>query len=349
MKKIISLFLICIMMSALCACGEKQPDPTEPVTEEATQQISDGNAADEKITDGDATTQEPASYEFVTKAPVQVTEPTIPVLEDYTFTAEKTENTKNFVFAGETAPTQTCNRIVLTNEDGATEFAVSFAEDGSALTVYSLEPGDKKFNTLAEFDEQGRLVSIKNGSGSYSVYTYTDNTCVLKAYTAEDELQDMRTYYYNANEQTERVERGDEDGVYEIYYYSYTEDGKPASLRVENQTGYVFYQYTYNENGDVDRIRIEQNNEFYCWQIYTYDENGKKDSYLYRKNENPEESHPYDMDILYYNQYDAQGTYIGTAEVDTATNEVYLTVAYDFITTDYPHYAKFINDYYATN
>ncbi len=348
MKKVIAFLMIFALLLAFCACGETTVDPTEAVSQEATQNISDGNVANGTITDGDSATQEQQSYEFATSTPVQKTEPTIPVLEDYTFTAEKTDNTENFVFAGETAQTQTCNRIVLTTEKGVTEIAVSFAEDGSALTVYTLEPGDKKFNTLAEFDEQGRLVSIKNGSGSYSVYTYTDNTCVLKAYTAEGTLLDMRTYYYNEDELVERVECSDEQSIYETYYYEHTEDDKIASLRVENSSGYVLYQYTYNAAGKTDRIKIEQNNEFYCWQIYTYDENGKRDSYLYRKNENPEESHPYDMDILYYNQYDEQGTYIGTAEVDSVTNEVYLTAAYDFITTNYPHYAEFISSHYAT-
>ena len=356
MKKIISLFLICVMLIAFCACGDKQVEPTDPTTEAVSQSISDGNATDGNATAEaetesgttaatDATTQQ--FIEVATQNVSDVAEATLPALEDYTFVAQETKNVTNYTFEGEKKSTKTCNKIVMVNDDGATQLSVSFAEDGSGLTVFTLNPDGTKYTTLARFDRLGRLVGIFNGSGAYSDHVYgADNTCVLQAYDANGILLDYRKYYYDDNEVTYKVERGDGQDVHETYIYSNDAGGRTTSLRVENDTGYILYDYLYDEHGNAVSRRIEQNNAFYGLQLYTYDASGNRTSYSFRNDENG--PHELDMTVNYNNVYDADGTYLGTAEVDSVTGEVYIAVAYDYVETQYPHYAEFLENHFMT-
>ncbi len=353
MKKIISLFLTCLMMLAMCACGEKQPDPSDPATQSTSQNISDGNATDGDVTDAvstpttepDATTQQ--FSEVVTQNVSDVADATLPVLEDYTFTAQETKNVTNYTFEGEKKNSKTCNKIIMVNDDGATQLSVSFAEDGSGLTVFTLNPDGTKYTTLARFDRQGRLVGIFNGSGAYTDYIYeSDNTCVMQAYDADGNLLDYRKYYYDDNEITQKVERGDGQDILETYDYVNDAGGKTTAIRIENDTGYILYEYQYDEQGNAISRRIEQNNSFYGLQLYTYDANGKRTSYSFRNDENG--PHELDMTVNYNNVYAADGTYLGTAEVDSVTGEVYIAVAYDYVETQYPHYAEFLENHFMT-
>lgn len=344
MKKYISLFLILTLLTAFCACGETVEEPTEPMQSQ-TQQLTDGDAATQFApSTSEAAEQTAAPTTAAVQPPTELPEIDIPAIEEYTLVAEETRTKSGFVFEGKKESTLTCNKIVMINKDGTTEFSISFAEDGSGLSIYTLEPDGTRYKTIAEFDRQGNLVGIFNGSGSYSSYTYADKTCVLKAYDAENTLIDMRTYYYNDKDLTERVERGDEEGVYEHYYYTYDENDRNTSLRVENDTGYILYESAYNEDGDLLSTRIEQNNEFYGLQVYTYDENGKKESYTFRNDEKA--PHWADVTVYYHNVFDQDGTYLGTSEVDSQTQEVYISVAYDYVQTEYLHYAEFIKAHY---
>lgn len=347
MKKFISLFLVFALLTVLCACGEQNAEPTDP-QQEQTQLITDSDAVTtEKQEEASLTTEAASSEkndENATTATAAELTADIPVLEDYTLVAEDTKTKNNFVFEGEKEQTQTCDKIVMVNKDGATEIAFSFAADGSALTAYTFQPDGSKYSSLIEFDKQGRLSGIFNGSGSYSIYTYADNTCVLEAYDADKTMIDKRVYYYNDKEQTERVERGDEESGTEIYMYTYNENDQLVSLRVENNTGYIVYDSSYTEDKSLKTTRIEQNNEFYALQVYTYDENGRLATYTIRNDENAE--HWADVTVNYHNVYAEDGTYLGTSEVDSQSQEVYITVAYDYVQTEYPHYADFIETHY---
>lgn len=350
MRKFISILMICTILFAFCSCNENQSETTEPLTEGDSQvvadnsEISDGNASDSDVHSATDAVQQP-SEEIATLNNDVLSEVTIPAVEDYTFLAEDTNNKTNFIFEGEKKSTQTCNKIIMTTPEGATQLSISFASDGSGLTVYTLEPNGDKYTTLARFDKQGRLVGVFNGSGAYSDYTYgDDNTCVLQVYDAEGVLLDHRKYYYDDNNVTQRVEIWDGQDIVETYNYVSDDSGKIVSLRVENSTGYILYEYQYAENGMVASRRIEQNDVFYALQTYTYDNNSKRLTYTIRNDEKA--PHYLDKTVQYNNVYDDDGTYLGTAEVDSETGEVYIAVAYDYVETDYPHYAEFIQDHF---
>ncbi|MBQ6863320.1 MAG: hypothetical protein IJO14_03680 [Clostridia bacterium] len=357
MKRIVSIFLTCIMLFVLSSCGEQVTEPTDSVNEPTQQAISDGDvmqttsevtteSASEPVATTASVTELPSDAETATTVASSSEEATLPVLEEYTFVGDSTKNVANYTFEGEKIATKTCNKIIMKNDDGATQLSISFAEDGSGLTVFTLNPDGTKYTTLARFDKDGKLVGIFNGSGAYTDYTYGNNTCVQQVYDANGVQIDYRKYYYDENEITQKVERGDGTQISEVYNYTVDAEGKVVSLRVENDTGYLLYEYTYNEQGLAERRRIEENDTFYGIQLYTYDENGKRDSYSFRNDENG--PHELDMTVYYNNVYDADGTYLGTAEYDSVTGEVYIAVAYDYVTTDYPHYAQFLEDHFMT-
>ena len=356
MKKLSSLIFILTIILAFCACTKMQTEQTDPSDEV----ISTGDTV---VDESNEETDTEATNEFVSEtestdsathptneAESQITDTsvsaTLPIAEQYTFTAELTKNKPNFVFEGEKKQTLTCNKIIMKNKDGVTELAISFAEDGSGLTVFMLSPDGTKNTTLARFDKDGRLVGIFNGSGAYTDYTYGDHTCIQQSYDANGVQFDYRKYYYDENEITKKVERGDGTNISETYDYTVDSEGKVTSLRVKNDTGYLLYEYTYNEQGLAERRRIEENDTFYGIQLYTYDENGKRDSYSFRNDENG--PHELDITVYYNNVYDADGTYLGTAEYDSETGEVYIAVAYDYVTTEYPHYSQFLEDHFMT-
>lgn len=345
MKKTIALLMIFTLLFALCACGETSTEPTavtdNAVTTGDVAQVTPGNVP--AVTSGDAqeTTAQTAD-EFTTSA----ADTTLPVLENYTLVAVETENKSNFVFAGVKEAVQTCNKAVIINADGTTEMSFSFAEDGSGMTMQSLQTDGNKYTALIEFDEQGRVTGLFNGSGSYSTYEYTENTCLLTAFTADGNLQDQRTYYYDENDRTQRIERADSIGIYETYIYTYNEDGTTASLFVENETGKVLYKYGYDENKNLISVRIEQNDMFYALQEFSYDANGKRITQTVRRDETA--ATILDSDYSYANEYDANGTYLGTIQTDNAIDRTVASASYGYVTTQYPHYAEFIREHFMT-
>ncbi|MBE6811793.1 MAG: hypothetical protein E7523_02795 [Ruminococcaceae bacterium] len=337
MKKAIAFLMIFTLLFAFCACGGTTVDPTT-ASDEA---VTPGNAAEvtpDNVTDITAQSTD----EFSTSA----AQNELPVLENYTLVADETKNKNNFVFTGTKEDVLTCNKAVIINSDGTTEMAFSFAEDGSAITMQSVQPGGNKYSALIEFDEQGRVTGVFNGSGTYSTYEYTDNTCLLQAFYADGVLHDQRTYFYDENDRTQRIERADSIGVYETYVYSYNEDGTTANLLVENETGKVLYEYGYDENKNLISTRIEQNGSFYALQEFTYDANGKRVTQSVRMDENA--STVLDSDYAYTNEYAADGTYLGTIQTDTAIERTVASAAYGYVTTQYPHYADFINEHFMT-
>ena len=342
MKKIIAFLMIFTLLFAFCACGETTVEPTDATADGET--VTPADVSDtHSNSDGDSVTQAAAVN---TTANADASE-NIPVLEDYTLVAEQTKMKDNFVFTGEKEATLTCNHIVMVESDGTTEMALTFAEDGSGLTMYSLQSDGEIYTTQVEFDEEGRLTAVYNGSGSYSIYEYTADTCRLQTFDAEDALQDERTYYYDANGNTERVERGDADGIYEKYFYTYNEAGQAVQLRVENQSGYALYAHTYTENNLIQTTRIEQNGEFYILQEYTYDEHGNRATLNTYQNED-RTPNVLDVNVLYANEYSADGVYLGTVEKGVLNNKIYISVSYGYETTQYPHYAEFVDTYFMT-
>ncbi len=337
MKKAIAFLMIFTLLFVFCACGETTVEPTTASDEAVTL----GNAAE--VTPGNVTdiTAQSAD-EFSTSA----AQNELPVLENYTLVADETKNKNNFVFTGTKEDVLTCNKAVIINSDGTTEMSFSFAEDGSGMTMQSVQADGNKYTALIEFDEQGRVTGLFNGSGTYSTYTYTDQTCLLQAFDAEGALHDQRTYFYDENERTQRIERADEIGVYEKYLYTYNEDGTTASLHVENESGYLDYTYSYDENQNLISTRIEQNGSFYALQEFTYDANGMRVTQSVRMDENT--STVLDSDYAYANEYAADGTYLGTIQTDTAIERTVASAAYGYVTTQYPHYADFINEHFMT-
>ena len=353
MKKLFSFILILSLLTAFCACNQTGVEPTDPTdaAPEASVLQDDETVTDASAVQNDADATEIAGTEQASTVakPENSERYAIPDMAQLALEPDKAENKKNFTFTGEKEVVQAVCKMLVLTEDGLAQYAVDFAGDGSNLTISTLEPDGTDYHTVVEFDEQGKMIAIVNGSGNHSEYIYSENTCELRAYDADDALIDRRIYYYPNEEyrNANRVERMDENGtVLETYEHTYNEDGLELSRRVENASGYVLYNFTYNQDNKLERIRIEQNNKFYAFQIYTYDENGKRDTYLYRNDEF--EDHPFDMTILYNNVYAADGTYMGCTQYDSVTDEIYISAAYEYTTTEYPHYAAFIAQHYAT-
>lgn len=354
MKKIIiSLLLFCLMFT-LCSCGEDQQDVTDPATDsvsEQTEAVSDTQVTEQNVSETETNTADVSESSTEAQTLPENTDDlfenaTIPSVESYTLTAEAVQAKANFAFKGEKKTTQTCNKIVFSNDDGITQVSFAFAEDGSGMRVVMESPDGTATETVVAFNEDGDVSDITNGSGSYSNYFYKENQTEMLAYDADGALMDRRIYYMNEKGLTERVERLEGDVVLETYVYTANELDKVQSLRVENSTGYLLYEYTYNEKGELTETRIEQNNMFYGRQVYTYDEQGNRASYTIRNLEEGE--HEMDITVYYNNVYAQDGTYLGTSEVDSASGKVYISVAYDYIETQYPHYADFVKEHYAT-
>ncbi len=363
-KNIVFLLLFCLLVS-LCSCTQQQIEPTDAVSESTSESVthaddSVSSATDPETqptdavttqTDSVSTTENTTNNTDVTTGGEQSSDSlfenaTIPAVENYTLQADEVKAKDGFVFKGEKKTTQICNKIVFSTSDGIMQVSFSFAPDGSKMRVLTEDPTGTRTQSIISFNENGDIFDITNGSGQFSNYFYRDNLVEMLAYDASGNLIDKRIYHKNANDQVEYVERSDAEGSVETYKYTLGENGLAQSLRIENETGYLLYEYTYDEYDRLICTRIEENNQFYAKQLYTYDEHNNKASYTIRNLDAG--IHESDVTVLYNNVYANDGTYLGTSEVDSVSGEVYISVAYGYGETEYPHYAEFVEDHYAT-
>lgn len=272
MKKIVVIFLVCVLLFSLCACGnssnaepkatdgnsETVPEATENNLEVAQQYISDGQYED--------------AYALLYG------------IETRSAEEENLLSRFSFVLTSEKYISSTFSKISMFNDNGKlTEETTTWTSGNTTQTICTYNAN----NMILSLD---RVSST--GGWTLEKYTYDDNdNCILILCEANTgKLSYSFTYDKDGNCLTETRDTG---GKLHVIKYSYDAQGRKISEtdNFDHHTTYVYNDYgqlveelgegslgdfhtnyTYNDCGFL--IQVETQSEYPNSASYTYDEYG---------------------------------------------------------------------------
>ena len=107
-------------------------------------------------------------------------------------------------------------------------------------------------------------------------FTYNENGKLINHSCAnnEEEEGDTTEYVYDQNGNVIKTTYHYSDGYVYIYEVTYTESGKDATIKAENNEGYyAFYEYFYDENDNMIRVEAVDDGETFVYECFHNEDN----------------------------------------------------------------------------
>lgn len=233
-----------------------------------------------------------------------------------------------------------------TEGDSSTQTKITYAQDGSSMTVESYASSGEVSRTSVEFDECGNITRSHTDDGISSEYEYDCNLVKISLYNKQGEfekknisvydssLQLTSTYIFNGAgvlEEYSIVEYTDEnkvkvttttgaDGSVKTEKKLYNEAGKVVSALIQADKSTGLYEYGYNESGDIIYYAEQKNstlvNYSHIYSVSTEkDEHGNITKATYKEQEKDSATREYKYsytDVKYKHYMDTAKQIIGS-------------------------------------